>query len=454
MRDVLVTLIVFAGLPFIFKRPYFGVLMWVWISVMNPHTQAWGFAKTFPFAAIIGGVTLVSLVFTRQPKNLPLTHTTWVLIFFVLWMNVTTITALYPDEAYIQWAKVMKIMLMTFVTFMLIKTKEHVQLLIWVIVISLGYYGVKGGIFTIRSGGGERVWGPEGTFIGGNNEIALALIMTIPLMHYLQTSVQKLWARHAFTGAMLLCAIAALGSYSRGALLAITAMGMFLWFKSRHKLGLALLGIMAIPPLLAFMPEQWSQRMDTINTYEEDESVQGRFNAWWMAFNLAKDHPLVGGGFEVTAPELFYRYAPNPLDIHAAHSVYFQALGEHGFVGLGLYLLLGFLTWRTASWIIHNTAKQDSYRWASSLATMIQVSLIGFYVGGTFLSLLYFDVPYYLMAATVVTRVLVEKELKEKGRRVAEEGRVPFSQTGELVPVQSQPVIQNLGSNSMGVREN
>lgn len=450
MRDILVTLIVFGALPFAFTRPYFGVLMWVWISVMNPHTQGWGFATTFPFAAMIAGVTMVSLVLTKEPKNLPLTPVTWALLFFVFWMNVTTVFALYPDEAYIQWNKVMKIMLMTFVTLMLIKTKQHVQLLIWVIVISLGYYGVKGGIFTIRGGGVDMVWGPEGTFIGGNNEIALALIMTIPLMHYLQIITLKRWVRHGLTVAMLLCAVAALGSYSRGALLAIAAMGLFLWLKSRQKLGLGLLGIMAVPPLLAFMPEEWSQRMDTINTYEEDASVQGRFNAWWMAYNLAKDRPL-GGGFEVTMPELFHRYAPDPLDIHAAHSIYFQALGEHGFVGLGLYLLLGLLTWRTGSWIIRNTAKQDNYKWAHSLATMIQVSLIGFYVGGAFLSLLYFDVPYYLMGAMVVTRILVEKELREKGGSVVEKGKGSPPQTGQFLPTHSQPIAQ---PNSMSVREN
>jgi len=450
MRDILVTLIVFGGLPLIFKRPYIGALMWVWISVMNPHTQGWGFATSFPFAAIIAAVTLVSLLFTKESKNLPLTLVTWCLIFFVLWMNVTTVFALYPDDAYLQWNKVMKIMLMTFVTFMLVKTKQHVQLLIWVIVISIGYYGVKGGIFTIKGGGVDMVWGPADTFIGGNNEIALALIMTIPLMHYLQIITPKQWVRHGLTGAMLLCTVAALGSYSRGALLAIAAMGVFLWLKSRQKLGLGLLGIMAVPPLIAFMPEEWTQRMDTINTYEEDESVQGRFNAWWMAYNLAKDRPL-GGGFEVTMPELFYRYAPDPLDIHAAHSIYFQALGEHGFVGLGLYLLLGLLTWRTGSWIVRNTAKQDNYKWANSLATMLQVSLIGFYVGGAFLSLLYFDVPYYLMGAMVATRILVEKELKEKGGSVAEKGKGSLPETGQLVPSHSQPLAQ---PNSMSVREN
>ncbi|SEP36419.1 putative O-glycosylation ligase, exosortase A system-associated [Nitrosovibrio sp. Nv6] len=440
MRDVLVTLIVFGWLPLVFKKPYMGALMWVWISVMNPHTQGWGFATTFPFAAIIGGVTIICLAFSKEEKSFPITPVTGVFIFFVLWMNVTSFFAIYPDEIYDQWNKVMKIMLMTFVVFMLIKTKKHIQLLIWTIVISLAYYGVKGGIFTIVGGGVHMVLGPQGTFIGGNNEIALALIMTIPLMHYLQTISPSIWVRHGLTAAMLLCALAALGSYSRGALLALAAMGAFLWLKSRHKVRIGMLLILAIPPAIAFMPEQWSERMDSINSYEEDGSVQGRFNAWWMAYNLAKERPLTGGGFEVITPELFYLYAPHPTDLHAAHSIYFQALGEHGFVGLGLYLLLGLLTWRTGSWIIRNTKNLEEYRWASNLATMIQVSLIGFATGGAFLSLLYFDVPYYLMGVMVATRFLVAKELKQKGSSVSDKkGADSTGQFGQISPAQPQP---------------
>lgn len=437
MRDILVSIIVFGLLPLVFKRPYIGVLMWVWISVMNPHTQGWGFATTFPFAALIGGVTLVSLVFTKHSKNLPFTSVTWFLIAFVMWMNVTTMFALYPEESFEQWVKVIKIMMMTFVTMMLIKTRWHIHLLIGVIVLSLGYYGVKGGVFTVATGGEDKVWGPEGTFIGGNNEIALALIMTIPLMHYLQMTSSKMWVRHSLTIAMILCALAALGSYSRGALLAIAAMGGFLWLKSHHKFRIALFVLVMALPALAFMPEQWGERMDTINTYEEDLSVKGRFNAWWMAYNLAKERPLLGGGFEVSMPELFLLYAPDPEDLHAAHSVYFQALGEHGFVGLGLYLLLALSTWRTGSWIIRNTGKQEEYRWAYNLATMIQVSLIGFAVGAAFLSLLYFDVPYYLMAAMVATRVLVEKELKGKAAAAAVQNTDVSGQFGRMSPSQS-----------------
>jgi probable O-glycosylation ligase (exosortase A-associated) len=415
MRDILITLIIFGSIPFILRKPYIGALMWVWISVMNPHTQGWGFAVEFPFAAIIAGVTIFSLFFNRIPKNIPLTPVVLTLIAFVFWLNVTTLYALHPELVYEQWNKVMKIMLMTFVVLMLIKTKQHIQLLIGIIVFSLAYYGVKGGIFTITTGGEFRVWGPGESFISGNNEMALALIMIIPLLHYFQVISKQMWIRHSLTAAMFLCGVAALGSYSRGALLAIIAMGAFLWFKSKHKIQLAILLILAIPLMLTFMPEQWSVRMDTISTYEDDGSVQGRFNAWGAAYNLAKDRPLLGGGFEVATREVFDRYAPDVADVpRAAHSIYFQALGEHGFVGLGLYLLLGFLTWRTGVWIIRNTRGLNEYQWAFGMASMIQVSLIGYAVGGAFLSLLYYDVPYYLMIAMVATRSIIEQELEEK----------------------------------------
>jgi probable O-glycosylation ligase (exosortase A-associated) len=213
-------------------------------------------------------------------------------------------------------------------------------------------------------------------------------------------------------------------------------MALFLWLKSKHKIRIALLFILTIPLMLAFMPETWDERMASIQTYEEDASVMGRFNAWGMAFNLAKDRPFVGGGFEIAEPGTFARYAPDKIDApRAAHSIYFQALGEHGFVGLGLYLLFGFLTWRSGDWIIRNTRGLDGYQWASSLASMIQVSLVGFAIGGAFLSLLYFDVPYYLMAAMVATRILVEKELAEQTALAMPVKRTDsLRQLGELNP--------------------
>lgn len=412
MRDILITLIVFASLPFIFKRPYLGPVMWVWISVMNPHSQSYGFARSFPFAAIIAATTLVSLLASKDSKDLPLTPVTGLYMALLGWFSVTCVFAIHgPEATYDLWMRTNKIFGMTIVMMMLMKERKHIVMMMWAVVISLGYYGVKGGVFTLRSGGGERVWGPEGTFIEGNNEIALALVMVIPLMYFLALQVSKKWQRRAFFAAMGLCGMAALGSYSRGALLAIGAMAAVLWLKSKNK-GAMGIGLLVLAPLmLMFMPAQWFHRIDTIGTYQQDESAMGRINAWHMAWNMASDRPF-GGGYEIYDPMVFGLYAPNPADIHAAHSIYFQVLGEHGFVGLFLYLALGVMTWRCGSWIAKHTKNVPEYKWAYELATMSQVSLLGFAVGGAFLSLVYFDVPYYVMAALVCTRALIERDQK------------------------------------------
>lgn len=430
MRDVVITLIILGSLPFILRRPYIGILMWVWVSVMNPHRLSWGFAYSFPFAAIIAATTLVALVATSEPKKLPMTPVVLTLLAFFGWMCVTTVFSMWPDESVVMLNRVSKIMLMTCVTIMLIKTRKQVQLLVWVLVGSLGYFGTKGGVFTIATGANHIVWGPPGSYIEGNNEVALAFITIIPIMYYLYLSATKKWVRVGMAIAMVLCAFAALGSHSRGALVGITAMLGFLWWKSPKKMVTGMVMLSMIPVAVMLMPAQWYTRMETINTYEKDASAMGRINAWHMAFNLAKDRPLVGGGFEIYNQTAFHLYAPVPDDLHAAHSIYFQALGEHGFVGLGLYLLLAFLTWRKAAWIVRTTATWDDYKWAGSLALMVQVSMVGFGVGGAFLSLLYYDVPYYLVAVVVSTGCIIEQALKDKAAAARAVAAAPLAAPG------------------------
>jgi putative inorganic carbon (HCO3(-)) transporter len=143
--------------------------------------------------------------------------------------------------------------------------------------------------------------------------------------------------------------------------------------------------------------------MNTISTYEQDTSAMGRLSAWTMLTNLALDRPLVGGGFEPYTTETSRRYLPGYERTHSAHSVYFQVLGEHGFVGLALFIVFWLLTWRLSRRIIKHTKDDLQSKWAYSLAAMIQVSLIGYFVGGMFLNLAYWDMPYFLMIALVVT---------------------------------------------------
>ena len=385
--------------------------MWVWLSVMNPHRLASGFAYNFPFALIIAITTLLSTIIARDRRLFPVVPATVCLILFIFWTNTSSLFAINFDQLYREWSTVMKILLMTLVAMSALQSRVHIRWLIWVLVISIGFYGIKGGVFTLLGGGEYRVWGPEGSFIEENNSLALATLMTIPLMRYLQLTETNAWVRRGLMGVMLLCTISALGSYSRGALIAFAASSLFLWFKSPHKLALGIAMIIAVPLLIQFMPAKWETRMNTIGTYQQDSSAMGRVNAWQMAWNLALDRPLVGGGFEIYDKAVFDQYAPNPLDVHAAHSIYFQILGEHGFPGLLLFLGMGYFTWRDGRWIITKTRDRPDLSWANMLAKMLHVSQVAYATGGAFLSLAYFDLPYYVLVAMVLTRALVKNEV-------------------------------------------
>jgi probable O-glycosylation ligase (exosortase A-associated) len=263
MRDIAVTAVIFGTLPFILWRPYIGVLVWTWLAFMNPHRLTWNFAYDMPFALIVAITTLVALLLSKEEKKIPWTRESVVLLIFVGWMVLTTFFAAYPTLAWPQLEKVIKIQVMIFVTLMLMRTKKRIELLVWVMTLSLAFYGVKGGIFTILNGGVFHVRGPTGSFIGGDNEIGLALIMTVPLLRYLSLTTRWFWVRQAMTGAMVLTAIAAVGSLSRGALLGIVSMGLFLWLKSRQKLLTALLGAVATVVIVNVIPQQWYDRIES-----------------------------------------------------------------------------------------------------------------------------------------------------------------------------------------------
>ncbi|MDD5330471.1 MAG: putative O-glycosylation ligase, exosortase A system-associated [Sulfuricella sp.] len=414
MRDYLVVAIIFGALPYVLTRPHLGVLLWTWVGVMNPHRLGWGFANDLPVAAIAGGVTLVSFLLSKEPKRIPWVPATIFLVLFVLWMNVTTVFALVPDLAVQQWSKVMKIQLMILLTLMLMYDRVRLHHLVWVIVISLGFYGVKGGIFTILNGGQSMVLGPEGSFISGNTEISLALTMVLPLMRYLHATSDNKWVRRGLVAAMLLTALAIIGSYSRGAFLAGGAMALFLLLKSRKKAALAAVLVLTVPLMLAMMPDKYFGKMSTIETYEQDASAMARINAWHFAFNLANHRPVLGGGLDTFTPALFQVYAPIPDNFQGAHSIYFSVLGEHGYVGLFLFLGIMLSAWRAGNRVIRQSKGRQDLLWAWELASMAQVSLVGFAVGGAFLGLAYFDVFYLLVAILVLTEAAVGKILRQE----------------------------------------
>jgi len=400
MRDLVFGSMLLAIAGYALLHPWVGIMGWTWVSIMNPHALSWRL-QSMPVAMTMALATFVGILITKDRRQFYLTPPVAVLMAFMLWMCITLPFSFGFDQSLYFWNRVMKIDLMILVAIVVLHSRKHITILAWVLAGSLGFYGVKGGIFTIATGGSYRVWGPEGSFIEGNNEVALALVIIIPVMRFLQLTAENAWIKRGLTASMILCAAAALGSHSRGALLALAAMAAVLWWRSQNKLsGLILLPIVGLM-LLSIMPAEWWERMATIQTYQDDTSAGGRINAWWMAWNVAKSN-LFGGGFSFVRADICAIYAPIPDDCRAAHSIYFMVLGEHGFIGLFLFLLMWATVWFGAGRLRVQGKKLPQTQWLSHLGAMSQVSLAGYAVGGAFLSLSYYDLPYNILLLVVL----------------------------------------------------
>lgn len=405
MRDALLVAFMAVAIPLMAWRPHWGALGWVWFGIMNPHRMAWGFAMSIPFAWLIGIATVIGALFSKQPKRLKGGGATAVLLLFVAYITFTTFFALVPDRAWPMLERAVKVQVGTLLTLVLLYKREHVLALIWVLALSIGFYAIKGGIFTIATLGQYRVWGPEDSFIADNNAFALATVMSMPLWAYLYTQYRhRVAVRFGIVAAFALSAVSVVGSHSRGAVVAIIAMGTFLLLKSRQKILLGILLAIGAFAALTLMPKEWDDRISTITDPRAEQSANSRLETWTMLWNMAVDRPLTGGGFEAYQRWIFQKYNPSYGGTHAAHSIYFQVLGEHGFVALGLFLLFWALVWRMCSQVVKASRGKPELHWAFWLGQMTKVSIVAYLVGGAFQNLAYWDMPYYLFVAVAVTR--------------------------------------------------
>jgi probable O-glycosylation ligase (exosortase A-associated) len=424
VRDIALALFIFGTIPFILSRPYIGLLVWSWIGYMNPHKLCYGFAVTFPWVQLIAIVTLISFALSKESKKIPMSAVSVLLFVFLAWTGLTTIFAVEPADAWEKWQEFAKIMVMVFVTLMMVNNRQRMAWLVWVIVVSLGFYGVKGGLFTVLSGGVNHVLGPPKSFIADNNALALALAMTFPFMRYLQLHSTAKYVRVGLGIGMLLTAVAVLGTYSRGGLIALAVVGLALFVKGRRRFAVILIVVAVGFAAYHFMPSQWIERMSTLQHADEVNSAQTRIQSWEFAANVALHRPLFGGGFDMYQSEqLWQSYGPEGAHARAIHSIYFRALGEQSFTGLILLLALLYASWRNCSQVRKRTRDLPELRWAFDLASMVQVSLVAYMTAGAFLPMPYFDLTYQLMALTALLAIHIRQTANQRLDARSRDGR-------------------------------
>jgi probable O-glycosylation ligase (exosortase A-associated) len=392
VREIVLLIAIVAGLVMTVRWPFVGVLIWEWFTLQCPHRETFGFVSSAN--VVIAGVTLLAWVLSKERKIPPNGFILWAVIIFIAWTTLDTFFSYNPTWSWGYWDRTWKTFALGILLAATVTNRVRVQAVLWVAVISLFYYGVKGGLFTIVTGGHNHVLGPSGSMINDNNQLAVAMLMTLPLAHYLRGQSADKRVKLLLLGGMILTALAVIGTYSRGALVGLAALGILGLLRMKHRITYMAVAVVLIAFTVQFMPVKYFERMNTMNSVESvqsDGSVHGRIVAWKVAYYSAVDRFPFGAGFY--GPQLapyFHHYFPSEKN-HAAHSIYFQVLGEHGFIGLGIYLSLLAAAFFKLSRIIRAARKQPDKRWIAELGVGLQASLLVFCVSGAALSLAYYD---------------------------------------------------------------
>src|SRR5262245_55448793 len=317
MRDTILVSAVFIAALIGFRRPAFGMLTFAFLGFFNPPAYMWSFGRTLPLSQVVAISTILGVFLSSGRKMLPNQRETWILILLWGTFAFSSIFAFYPDEAYRRLIGVSKILLMIVLAMVVIISEERLHSLVRVIGYSLGFYGLKGGIFAVLSGGGYIVYGPEESFLEANNSIGLALVMNIPVLLYLLKTERQKWLRWLLKGMLLFSYPAIVCTYSWWAWLGMVMVTILSVLKSRRKfLTVAFAGLVAVilqnvVPQIA--PDRLAHRYDQLVDYKDEGSAQSRFWNWEFCRRIGMARPLTGGGFNFSSIENYERFYPEFL---------------------------------------------------------------------------------------------------------------------------------------------
>ena len=416
MRDLILIAALAPVLPLVFRAPFLGLLAWIWITLMNPQREVYGFLSGFQLNLWLTLLTAAAWLASKERKSPPLNPLMIGFLLFGIWCCVTTAAALAQAHAMVICDRTVKSLILAFAVAILANTRARIQAVLWMVVISIDYYALKGGGFVLLTGGHSRVYGPADTMIADNNQLGLALIVLLPVLGYLHATSRAAITRTATLVTMGAALLAILGTYSRGALVALAACAAVYAVRSRYGVLALILAALLAGFVPSFLPSSWVERMSTLQSANQDESFAGRVAAWRTSTNIALARPLVGGGFAAVEDSNVVRQYESSGSLRfgkAAHSIYFEVLGDHGFVGLTLYLFV-LASAGLNTFVVLNAARgRADLAWAARLARMLQVSFVGFLVGGAALSMAYYDGMLVLFALTAALAQVVRAPAPE-----------------------------------------
>ncbi len=419
MRDLAFIAFLLAFFAMGFKRPFLLVLAYLYIDIVSPQRLTYLLLNTVPISLIAFALAVGGWILKEDKRDTRVGARQVMIVLLMLYCWLTTINADFPAEALEKWDWVWKALIFAAFLPLTLRTRLRIEALLLFMILSASSIIIIGGIKTIVSGGGGygtlnlMVDNNSGLYEGSTiSAVAIAIIPVIIWFMSYGTIFKPDWRVKTYCIALVFaCLLIPVGTSTRTGLLCIGLLAVLSIRAVKRKIPylimLGVLGLAAVP----FLPSTFTNRMNTIKTYDADSSALTRLAVWQWTIGYAETHPF-GGGFNA--------YLGNHIrfDVKSAgddpgsrvsvdqgrayHSAYFEMLGEQGYVGLALWLAINVIGIVRMEILRRRYRDPDGdFAWAGPLAAALQTGHLVYLLGATFIAIAFQPFIYMLIGAQI-----------------------------------------------------
>ncbi len=427
------------------RRPFLWVLAYLYVDILSPQKISWSLLTTLPISLIVFFAAFVGWLFIDGKKGANFGFRQVLLLILLIYCGITTIGADFPVEAALKWDWVWKALVFAIFLPLALRTRLRIEAAALVMVLSAGAIVICGGIKTAIGGGG---YGMLKFFVNDNlglyegstlSTVAIAIIPLIVWLAKYGTVFPKGKLVTLFAAALVFaCLLIPIGTQTRTGLVCIALLGvMSLRSVKRRFLYIATVGLLVVVAI-PLLPDSYTKRMNTIENHQSDASASTRVAVWKWTLAYAGDHPF-GGGFDafrgnkivVESRSVKDSGSVATIDVgtttdkgRAYHSAYFEMLGEQGWPGLFIWLLLHGLGLIQLEGVQRRLRNSDDAKdkCDASLASALQQGHIIYLLGALFIGIAYQPFVYMLIGLQIA---LVQQ--------VKRRHRLPMRRPGELL---------------------
>jgi len=436
MRDLVVVALILFLYFLSMRSAYSACLMYWWFNIFRPQDWVWSDLSAFqlPFLA-----TVIFFVVSFLKGYRPKVNDKLMFMMIGFWLLGTFASILYGCSSDFQSVEPIKhlslLFIALFLTIDIVKTKKQLFGLVCVVALSLAFYTGKGGISAILSGGAVR-YGVDnlgGMFSGSNGYAmgtAILLFFMVFIFRHADSFKEINWIpsfiknrTYLIKGFMALMIIGSIFNvislFSRASAIALACGFFVLYLLSNKKLQVfvIVLPILFILASTVPIPDGYKDRIRSAfaETEELDESALSRPYYWKIATEIVRDHPT---GVGLNCYRQYYNNYSNERfgvsrDVHSSH---FNAFTDAGYAGILVWFMLFFVSLtRLFSFrrlLNKHRTNLVNYSFYYHLCDAAIAAQIVYLLGGSFYTLTYMDLIWWIWGLTIILERLIKQEVE------------------------------------------